>query len=73
MLYLSMDLTDELLVESLRQRDGPRPARYAPHSAAGVCRYAELYPGSTCPWCEAEARRNEREAAAAEQVGRSEA
>jgi hypothetical protein len=54
-----MDLPDQELVTQLQERDGRR--RSVSHTAAGPCRYAELYAESRCPWCEAEERRHERE------------
>ena len=56
-----MELRDEELVRLLEARDGPLGQRYLPHSAAGACRYAELYADGRCPWCEAEQRRRLRE------------
>ena len=58
---MAMDLPDADLVQKLEARDGPVGAFSRPHSAAGVCRYKELYERD-CPWCEAEARRRERKA-----------
>jgi hypothetical protein len=52
-------IPDPELVTALVQRDGVIPERYAPHSAAGACRYPELYDGQSCPWCEAEQRRRD--------------
>lgn len=60
-----MEIRDEELVQRLEARDGPLAERSVPHSAFGDCRYAEQYEGAACPWCEAEARRWEREATAA--------
>jgi hypothetical protein len=55
-----MDLPDADLVWRLEARDGPLGIFACPHSAAGVCRYKELYERD-CPWCEAELRRRARE------------
>jgi hypothetical protein len=60
-----VEVGDLELVERLEARDGPMAERSVPHSAFGDCRYAETYEGAVCPWCEAEARRREREADAA--------
>jgi len=43
----------------LEARDGPLPERSWSHASEGECRYAELYEGQTCPWCEAEKRRQQ--------------
>lgn len=59
-----VDLADEEIVRQLEARDGPMPDRSWSHSNDGECRYSELYDGEPCPWCEAETRRREREAAA---------
>jgi hypothetical protein len=56
----TMDLPDADLVRRLEARDGSLGRLARPHSAAGVCRYKEQYERD-CPWCEAEARRVERE------------
>jgi hypothetical protein len=61
-----MDLPDTDLVKQLEARDGPLGTYSRPHSAAGVCRYKQEYE-EDCPWCEAEQRRREREAAARQQ------
>lgn len=55
-----MELPDADLVRRLEARDGPLGTFARPHSAAGVCRYKELYERD-CPWCAAEARRRARE------------
>jgi hypothetical protein len=55
---VSIGVSDAELVALLELRDGPIPKRGRPHSAYGRCRYAELYDGHACPWCEAEARRS---------------
>ncbi|MPZ49870.1 MAG: hypothetical protein GEU75_11365 [Dehalococcoidia bacterium] len=54
-----MDVPDPVLVEALLARDGRR--QRLSHTAAGPCRYAELYAESSCPWCEAEQRRPRQE------------
>ena len=59
-----VDLPDEELLRQLIARDGPLPERSWSHSGEGECRYSELYNGEPCPWCDAEQRRREREAAA---------
>ncbi len=56
-----VQLADEELIEQLTARDGPLPDRIWPHSDEGECGFSELYEGEPCPWCEAEARRDERE------------
>ena len=56
-----VDLADAEMVKQLLERDGPMPDRSWSHSSEGECRYSELYNGEPCPWCEAEARRLERE------------
>jgi len=61
-----MDLPDADLARLLLERDGPQPERYSRHRAGGDCRYADLYPDTPCPWCEAEQRRRDREAASTE-------
>jgi hypothetical protein len=58
-----VDVADAEMVELLEQRDGPLADRSWPHSSEGECRYSELYKGQPCPWCEAEKRRRQREAA----------
>jgi hypothetical protein len=59
-----VDLDDSELVQQLTVRDGA--VGYRRHVRPDeVCPYAELYEGKTCPWCEAEERRREREAGAA--------
>jgi hypothetical protein len=58
-----MDVADVQLVRLLEARDGPLGMYWRPHSAAGVCRYAEVYK-QDCPWCEAEAKRRERQSPA---------
>jgi hypothetical protein len=50
-----VDLTDQDLVLELVARDGRR--RRLSHTADAPCRYADLYAGGGCPWCEAERRR----------------
>jgi len=60
-----MNVSDEELVRLLLARDGPMPERSWSHASEGECRYADLYKGEPCPWCEAERRRREREQAAA--------
>jgi len=60
-----MQLPDTDLVRALEARDGPLGRYWRPHSAEGICRYEEHYPKERCPWCEAEARRLEREKSAA--------
>ena len=49
-----MNLPDDELLRRLVARDGPL--------AAGNCRYTALYPDGDCPWCAAEAKRQEWEA-----------
>ena len=61
-----MELADRDLVQQLEARDGPLGTYWRPHSAAGVCRYVEVYQ-LDCPWCAAEEQRRQREAHAAEQ------
>ena len=52
-----MDLPDEELVRALEARDGSLVERRFSHRATGECRYAALYEGTKCPWCQAEERR----------------
>ena len=59
-----MDVPDTELVVRLEERDGPLPERSWSHAAEGECRYAELYDGQACPWCEAEKRRRQGKTAA---------
>jgi hypothetical protein len=59
-----MDVPDAEMVKRLEKRDGPLGSYWRPHSSEGVCRYSEMYDGEPCPWCEAETRRRQREAAA---------
>ena len=66
MLGLEMQVPDVVLVRELEARDGPLGSYWRPHSAEGVCRYVEHYGAESCPWCEAEARRIEREKPAEE-------
>jgi hypothetical protein len=60
-----VNVPDIELVVLLEDRDGPLPERSWSHASEGECRYAELYDGQPCPWCEADRRRREREAAGA--------
>jgi hypothetical protein len=60
-----VNVPDIELVVLLEDRDGPLPERSWSHASEGECRYAELYDGQPCPWCEADRRRREREAASA--------
>jgi hypothetical protein len=59
-----VDVPDTELIVLLERRDGPLPERSWSHASEGECRYAEMYDGRGCPWCEAEKRRKQREAAA---------
>lgn len=54
---LAMAISDAALICLLKERDGLLPERSLPHGASGVCRYAGLYSGRLCPWCEAAERR----------------
>jgi hypothetical protein len=64
MLILMVDVADDELIKLLTDRDGPIPDRSWSHADEGECRYSEMYDGEPCPWCEALARRLEREAEA---------
>jgi hypothetical protein len=59
-----VDVADTELIALLERRDGPLPERSWSHASEGECRYAEMYDGQPCPWCEAEKRRKAREATA---------
>src|SRR5688572_24939082 len=59
-----MDVADADMVRELELRDGRLKERSLSHAASGACRYSDLYPDQTCPWCEAERRRVERETVA---------
>jgi hypothetical protein len=61
-----VDVSDRDLVIQLESRDGRR-LRMS-HTAAGACRYAEMYGDGTCPWCAAERRRQAAVVAADTQV-----
>jgi len=58
-----VNLPDDELLRRLVARDGPLASLSWRHTdAAGNCRYTALYPDGDCPWCAAEAKRQEWEA-----------
>lgn len=61
-----MDVNDTELVTGLLARDGTLPARTRSHWSTGECRYVDKVGDRPCPWCAAEERRRDREAAKSE-------